>query len=796
MVLLVLLFLAGATGAAGGTAADLARELRSQELDPAECYRVRDITLVKEDARLFFTEGYLMFAKPVGGRRVAAVFSTDVEAGDGELLLMPNLRSERESLAAHTGSPNLNEHFRAAVLVFTDGTYETLLRDIREGPGNKRTPEAAALMGETWNPVLRNLVSSFESRLVLDLLSERKPADGMFASSVSGQKLGNFDLLLDPRSAEQLTVGQVTTRGERTFFDIWTSLETRSFRSGARKRPDPEIEVKNFRIDASLAPDLRMSAITRVTVRPAAASRVLPFDLSRQMRVTAASVNGSPVEVYRRDSLRSSLIRNTDNELVLLVGDRTYEAGWEYEVEIRHEGEVVTQAAKQVYSVMSRANWFPTRGSQFAIFDLAFRYPKHLDLVASGEPAGESTDGEFKITRRKTEVPVRFAGFNLGVYNRTRLTRAGAVIEVCANRTPDPSLEPHARTPVVIPQQVFRRPGQILAPPESMAPAPPVLRLAALAGEVASALEFMAARFGPPPLRTLTVSPVPGAWGQGFPGLLYLSTIAYLSPADRIVTRMSESQQVFFADILQAHETAHQWWGNLVCSRGYHDDWLMEAMANYAALLFVERRRGPRALETVLEEYRNDLLARDENGKTIESAGPIVLGARLENSLTPNAWRVITYEKGSWIVHMLRRRLGDEKFDRMLGDLLKRNTRKALSTEQVRLAAAQYLPPGFPDPKLEAFFDQWVYSTGIPKLEMSHSVRGRAPAVKLTVTVKQSEGAGDFNTLVPVEIQFVRGKSLVRWVAAGGDDNSFALALKEAPARVVLNPGSAVLARK
>ena len=67
------------------TAADVSREVREISLDPGECYRVRDVALPKDEARFFLTDGYLIFAKPVAGVRMAAVFTADVEGGDAEV---------------------------------------------------------------------------------------------------------------------------------------------------------------------------------------------------------------------------------------------------------------------------------------------------------------------------------------------------------------------------------------------------------------------------------------------------------------------------------------------------------------------------------------------------------------------------------------------------------------------------------------------------------------------------------------------------------------------------------------
>src|SRR4051812_36870071 len=86
----------------GATAADVARAIRESAFDRDECYRVRDITLTKEDLRIYLGEGHLIFSKPVAGRRIAAVFTADVEGGDAEVILLPPDRAERRSLAAFT----------------------------------------------------------------------------------------------------------------------------------------------------------------------------------------------------------------------------------------------------------------------------------------------------------------------------------------------------------------------------------------------------------------------------------------------------------------------------------------------------------------------------------------------------------------------------------------------------------------------------------------------------------------------------------------------------------------------
>ncbi|MBZ5727522.1 MAG: hypothetical protein LAP87_21310 [Acidobacteriia bacterium] len=780
-----------------GTAADLARAIRENSFDRDQCYRVRDLKLIKEDIRIYLTDGHLIFSKPVAGRPIAAVFAADVEGGDGEVILLPPNRAERRSLAANINAPNLDEHFRSALFLFTGGDYDALLSQLPNNPANRKTPELGPVMDEEWTPVLRNLAASFQTRLTLDLLGGAALRSGLFAALITGDTLGNFDLVLDPYNPEQITAGKVNTRNNRLYFDTWASFSAHSARGSAAPPADDAV-LSDYRIEAAINPDLSMSAVTRVKVRPLVEGMpALPFDISPQMTVTGASVDGRPAEVLQRESLRINLLRG-GNELILVLPAEPLHAGREYEFEIRHSGQVIHDAGDRVLFVSSRSNWYPVHGVQFAQYDLLFRYPHDLDLVAAGDVVEDRTEGEWRVTRRRTPAPIRMAGFNLGNYEHVRVERGGYLVDVCANRAlerglqPRPDPAPPPPLPELRPRRQLDLPSTLAAPPTAPNP---LERLQALASEVASALEFMASRFGPPALPHLAVSPIPGTFGQGFPGLIYLSTLAYLKHLPGARSTDSPLQELFFADVLQAHEVAHQWWGNRVMSATYRDYWLMEALANYCALLYVEKTRGAHSMERMLDSYRTILLEKGESGQTVESAGPIVLGLRLENSLEPRAWRAITYGKGSWIMRMLCRRMGDERFLAMLVEMLRRYDHKEISTEGFRELAAQYMPPKSDDPGLESFFDQWVYGTGVPNLALAWSVKGKAPALRLVGTLTQSDVDADFTALAPVEIQTARGQTITQWVRSGKDPVTFTVPLKQPPLKVALDPHHALLRR-
>jgi hypothetical protein len=399
------------------------------------------------------------------------------------------------------------------------------------------------------------------------------------------------------------------------------------------------------------------------------------------------------------------------------------------------------------------------------------------------------------------------AGFNLGKFEKEETVAAGIKVEVYANKDVEPSL--------VAPPQQFVLTAPTITPPTpgrgGAAPRPsverttitiparvpdPTARLSEMTKEVAAAVEFLNTNFGPPALNNLKVAPIPGVFGQGYPGLVYLSTMSYLSERDRPAGVRSPQAEVFYSDLLLSHEVAHQWWGNVVAPALPQDDWLMEGLANYSALLLLEKKRGPKAAAVVLETYRTRLLEKRGEEGVIDGAGPIGLGSRLEASLTLQEWNSIIYGKGTWILHMLRRRIGDESFLKLLGDVARKFRRQTFSVRQFQEMAAAYLPKGSADPALEGFFEHWVESTGIPTLTLKSTTTGKAPNLKLNLTVTQGDIDENATIAVPVEVQVAVGRSQTYWLQTGGGESAtLSIPLRTAPLKVSLDPNGSVLRR-
>ena len=213
-----------------------------------------------------------------GWRAYAAVFVADVEGGDAEVILLPPDRAERRSLAVYIHSPNLDEHFRTGVFVFTGGTYESILAQFPSNPANRRTPDAGAVLDEQLQSVLRSLSASYQTRLVLDLLNHTADSESVFAAVLDSPKLGAFDLVFDPLRTEPIIAGQMISRENRLFLDAWTSFKTRSMHNQAAPLALPDMLLSDYRIEATIGADLDLKVTTRVKVRPSHSGvRAVPF---------------------------------------------------------------------------------------------------------------------------------------------------------------------------------------------------------------------------------------------------------------------------------------------------------------------------------------------------------------------------------------------------------------------------------------------------------------------------------------------------------------------------------------
>ena len=717
------------SAATSNSAANVALALHQMALDPEQTYRVRDLHLSRGDIKIYLTEGALSFVTSVEGRVVAALFTTQgIEAGDAEVLLLPPQRSERASLASFAKTPNLDEHFTTALFFFSDNTGKELLTQLGEQPIRK-SPETAAQIASTMDPIVRDVSSQIDVRLVQALLDNHNSEEGFFYALIAGRELGTFDVIYEPDDFEPVSMGRVASAADNQLkFQLWTAFRPRH----APAFVDPISRLSNYRIDTTIRPDLTMSvAASFDVVASPGEGRVLAFDLSGRLKISSATIDDKPAEVFQRDSIRLAELKSLGT--FLLISDAPLAAGKQYRVELHYEGSVIRQTQDGSYFVDERNAWYPHRNPMLATFDLTFRSPANLVLVSTGDLVSDETNGDVRTVHRRTGVPEPLAGFNLGNYDLSAEQHGLYRVECYANKgsitflnNPDQGL-----------QDVSKETERIL--------------------------DYYTQRWIQLPIHSVAVSPVPGYFGQGFPGLIYLSSVSYMRREDRPAQLRGPRMDAFFSGLLLPHEVAHQWWGNIVSAADYRTAWLIEAMANYSALQYLEKTEGAATVEAALDRYRDDLTV-EENGKTIDSAGPVDFGLRLLNNASTRVWHTVLYEKGTWILHMLHQRLGEENFAKMQSRMLQEYASKPISNEDFRKTASSFIPEGAPDKTLALFFDSWVYGTGIPKMLLK--AEGEGGLLQVTGVDE------DFTADVPLTCQSKSGKEEIKWVRVSSGSNS------------------------
>ena len=204
-------------------------------------------------------------------------------------------------------------------------------------------------------------------------------------------------------------------------------------------------------------------------------------------------------------------------------------------------------------------------------------------------------------------------------------------------------------------------------------------------------------------------------------------------------------------DGLQAHELAHQWFGDYVTCRDWSEIWLNESFATYMDALFVEESKGKDAFLWENRGNQNAYYGAWRQG----NRHPIVT----KYYANPDAvFDTYAYPRGGAVLHMLRKQLGDKNFWRALGHYLKSNANQPVSTEDLRIAIEESTGQS-----MDAFFDQWLYKMGHPVFEVSKKYD--ATKKQLTMSIKQVQKK-DMTSLypqvkyfqTPVEIEIANAK--------------------------------------
>ena len=235
-----------------------------------------------------------------------------------------------------------------------------------------------------------------------------------------------------------------------------------------------------------------------------------------------------------------------------------------------------------------------------------------------------------------------------------------------------------------------------------------------------------------------------------------------------------------------AHEIAHQWFGDSVTESTWSDLWLSEGFATYFAALFIEKHDG----EDAFREYMRDAAQRYFNFEK-QAKFPIhdTETTKLMGMLNPN-----NYEKGAWVLHMLRSQLGDEAFFKGVRSYYNAHKEANASTEDLRQALEKASGKD-----LKSFFARWIYGSGHPIYQLgTGSAEYAGAAETLMITLKQTQAGDAFLDPVPIELT-IEGQKIMKTFQPTSKETTLTIPLKGSLigkgrlSAVVLDPNNTLL---
>jgi hypothetical protein len=813
-------------------------------LDPTRVYQVRGASLDRSSVHITLEDGTIGFTQDVMGRITGAFFE-----GYGEVLLTPPNTVERRSMSLFTGMAILEEHFGTAYFRFNDDAANELRPDLRATENQQE-------FVDRWGETARNLAEGDATRLLMTF-SRILPMAGGESSSVEagtappgdaadqflharlqGAKLGVFDVYFDSSAAEQVQVGQLKTAEDGDlYYDVWTAFSTKlksivpkgmpATRDGdpaseGGSAPEPKLDVRRYTIAVEVHPPKEIHARARVQFDvKRGGSRTLIFELSRFLQVESVKLEGQPVEFIHNPAVEGTQLSRRGNDLVAVVLPAPARAGQKIDLEFVYGGEVLAEAGAGLLYVGARGTWYPNRGMAMSDFDLEFEYPPGWTLVATGKAAPVSSSTAAKangqqMSRWISERPIPLAGFNLGKYKMATAQAGNVTVETYATAGVERDF-PSPRIQVVEPNPsdpTPRRGGELMLPNRPS----PVLNEATVAERAARAIQYYADRFGPYPYSHLALTQMPGRDSQGWPGLVFLSSYAFLGQQEREQLHF-EPFRILLQQSIPAHEAAHQWWGDLITWTSYRDQWFSEGLANYCALMILQEK-DPAGFQQVMEKYRGDLLEKNKDGSSPIDAGPVTLGTRLLSSRFPGGYEEILYGRGTWLFHMLRTMMRDaamkdaeaqergrkvqggvttdEPFVRALRKVRQRYEGQPISTSELLDVFAEDLSPSLRyegKKSLDWFLEGWINGTSLPKLELKGvKFTPKGSGAIVSGTIVQKNAPEDLVTSIPV-YAVMTGKQLVLLgrVFADGQESSFHLPAPAGAHKIVLDPNETIL---
>jgi hypothetical protein len=713
-------------------------------LNASKAYTARNLQIAAEDLELTLPEGSVFVGEIDLG--VTAV----VLIGRGAIHFHPAPATEKGQVKIFCGSETLDTSFDAAFIRLSPADFDAVVSAAALQP---KTAEARELRRA--EDIFRE---ESQKSFLIDLgdLSREGwsllPSQGDMVAEVRTRRFGTLTYARSSAEAEDITLFD---RKHHHNISLYPSRDKIASRGRFYNEDDlVDYDILHYDVDVAAWPDRQWidgKATLRLRVRAFAAGS-LTFRLADPL-VVRSIVSYEYGRLFGiRVKNQNTLVVNLpttvtrDNEITLTI---TYAGRLEPQTpdrealaleQARTAGEdmpLMQPEASYLYS--SRSLWYPQAPvSDYGTARIRVTVPPAIDCVASGElEPGFPTiiPGKEPAQNRKLYVfsamqPLRYLALIMSRFARAE-TATIAFPPNNAGRPPGPDDEG-----IRVTGSTYRSMNlSVEANPRQ------VQRGRDLADRAADIAMFYESIIGDSPYSSFTValleSDLPGGHSPG-----YFAALNQPLPTSSLVWRNDPAAFSGFPDFFIAHELAHQWWGQAVGWRNYHEQWLSEGFAQYFAAMYAQHERGDEIFASVLRQMRRWGIEQTDQG-------PVYLGYRLGHIRGESrVFRALVYNKGAIVLHMLRRLVGDDAFFRGLRRFYWTSRFHKAGTEDLREAMEQESGAS-----LERFFERWIYGSTLPKLKVGYRIEGQ----QLVLRVEQ---VGEtFDLPVTISVQYADRKA-------------------------------------
>lgn len=753
-------------------------------LNTARAWRAQNLVVKSDDLEIRIPDGQVFLADTNEGPTAAVL----VAGEGGEIAFRPAPEAEREQVRIYAGTDAIETRVEEVFLRFNPSEFASRL------PAGALTPaEPDPAMAKRADAMFReNIARSFSvdlADLSRDTWSLPPPAGDLLAE----MRTRRFQTLTYSKSSNDPEDISVFDRRRRRNISVYASPASLA---AGRARFDEDAraayDVTHYELDVAFNPSRQWvegRALVRLRIQ---ADAVNSLNLRLAENLTVRSIYSN--EFGRLLSLR---VRGQNVVIVNLSGfatrgtlmtlDITYSGRLEpvepdresvapqfsqERPEFVSEGASFPGEASLLYS--TRAYWYPQGSSgDYATAAMHLTVPESFQIAASGGLAAGSpvvvpgADRQPSGRRYTFEAkqPVRYLACLI-----TRLVRVNA--RTVSLVEPIASLLPGGAS--ALPADALRS-GSFNSEIDLVVEANPrqLARGRQAAPVAEDVMTFYTSLVGDSPYPELTLALVekdlPGGHSPA-----YLAVLNQPLPTTSANWSGDPAAFIAFPEYFIAHELAHQWWGQAVGWRTYHDQWISEGFSQYFSALYAQKRRGDALFGDMLRRMAK--WAR-EQGK----AGPVSLGYRLGHIQGDSRiFRAVVYNKSAVTLHMLRRIIGDDAFFRGVRRVYFNFRFDKADTDDVREAFERESGTD-----LKRFFDAWIGGSGSPLVAFSWNRPAGSPSDEALVRVEQRGKESEFP--VTLTVQYTDGRSEDTQVVVRGRVAEFRVPVKGTVRGILLN---------